>query len=293
MILPAPLLEVLQLALWDYTGQTVTITGAEQVSGGCINRCARLQTPLGSWFVKWNDASLFPGMMQAEESGLRLLRQSDSLPVPETLLSGEVAGISFLLMEFVASGVAVEDTFSQFGSQLAALHRSTTAFYGLENDNYIGSLLQSNRPSDTWGAFFATQRIEPMLMRARDAGYISRALVQQVERMLMRWDELVPFARPSLLHGDLWSGNYRLGQEGSAWLIDPAVYYGHREMDIAMTQLFGGFPKAFYEGYLSAWPLEPGWQQRVSYHNLYPLLVHVNLFGESYVGEVMEVVRGF
>ncbi len=132
-----------------------------------------------------------------------------------------------------------------------------------------------------------------MLRKASDAGFVDRGLVQQVERMLMRWDELVPFAPPSLLHGDLWSGNYRIGQAGRVWLIDPAVYFGHREMDIAMTQLFGGFPPAFYEGYLSAWPLEPGWQQRVAYHNLYPLLVHVNLFGESYVGEVMEVVRGF
>ena len=166
--------------------------------------------------------------------------------------------------------------------------------HGLDHDNYIGSLPQENRPSESWLEFFSERRIGAQADLARAAGRLPGAVSRGLDRLLARLGDLLPDAvEPSLLHGDLWSGNYGVAGDGSPVMFDPAVYRGHREVELAFTELFGGFPRGFYTAYGSAWPLDPGYDERRDVYNLYPLLVHVNLFGGAYVSQVASIVRRF
>ncbi|MFZ1692867.1 MAG: fructosamine kinase family protein, partial [Flavobacteriales bacterium] len=160
-------------------------------------------------------------------------------------------------------------------------------------DNYIGSLKQVNTPAADWPSFFIHQRLEPQLRMARDAKRVEAGMAFRFERLFAKLDQLITVEPPALLHGDLWSGNFICDANAQPVLIDPAVYYGHREMDIAMTKLFGGFDSGFYAAYNDAWPMERGWEERMDLCNLYPLLVHVNLFGGGYAAQVEAALRRF
>jgi protein-ribulosamine 3-kinase len=269
------------------------IAGHVSVGGGCINSCARIDTDGGIWFVKWNDAAAYPGMLESEAKGLQLLRETGTLRVPEVVGHTLANGHTILLLEWLEPGRRKADFFHSFGIALAQLHRHTSKSFGLAHDNYIGSLPQRNRQHPDWAAFFAEERLEPQLRLAVDAGALGRETIRGFQRLYLRLPDIFPDEPPALLHGDLWSGNYLVGPEGEAAIVDPAVYYGHREMDLAMARLFGGFDSAFYEGYQSEWPTEPGLVQRAEICNLYPLLVHVNLFGGGYAGQVREVLKQF
>lgn len=269
------------------------ILSTRSVGGGSINDAFSLHTDKGPFFIKINDAGRYPGMFEAEARGLSVLEGASSIRVPEGILTGSAGNHAFILMEYLESGAPAKDFWRSFGRGLAELHRNSSDAFGLDHDNYIGSLPQSNTAHPDWNRFFISERLEPMARMARDKGLADSPLLQSLDRLYRQLGSVFPVEAPSLLHGDLWSGNFMTGPQGEPCIIDPAVYYGFREMDIGMSKLFGGFSGKFYEAYNDAWPMEPGWQGRVDICNLYPLLVHVNLFGAGYIGQVKEVLKRF
>jgi fructosamine-3-kinase len=291
MSLSGALIEHLAGSLSHHLGQAIDIEIAQPVGGGSINDAYRLETEAGRFFVKVNHADRFPSMFEAEADGLRRLRAAGALRVPEVIEHGEDHDDTFLLLEWIEGGIKGPDFWEAFGRGLAQLHRNTQGRFGLERDNYIGSLRQVNTPEADWQSFFIRHRLEPQVRMARDRKRVEAGMAIRFERLFHRLDKLFPAEPPALLHGDLWSGNFLCDARGNPVLIDPAVYYGHREMDLAMTRLFGGFDDPFYAAYQADRPLEQGWEERVDLCNLYPLLVHVNLFGGGYVAQVEAVLR--
>ncbi len=272
---------------WD-----IYITDSRPVSGGCINQAYEVQTSGGSYFLKVNGQEP-ADFFRKEAAGLDELRSAGTeLIIPEVIAVRDPAPAApgFLLMEYIPAKTRGDA--AAFGAQLARLHRHTRVQFGFTHDNYIGSLPQANADSPDWIDFFCSQRIEPLLKKAIDSGRAEPRLRSHWDRLASRLDQLIPRCEPSLLHGDLWSGNYMYNSQGRAVLIDPAVYYGHPEMDLAFSWMFGGFSAAFYEGYEAVCPLEPGFAERVDIHNLYPLLVHVNLFGGHYANQLRRVLVG-
>jgi fructosamine-3-kinase len=291
-MIPPALEKEIQKQLSDHTGKNITLFAPSPLGGGSINRAFRLRTSAGDFFLKYNLKETYPGMFEKEARGLRLLRQTKTIGIPEVIATGHSDTHSFLLLEYLEAGKEVREYWEDFALNLARLHRYSTESFGLDHDNYIGSLPQHNASHSRWVDFFIEQRLEVQLKRARDKGMADAALCKSFERLYLRLPQILPEEKPSLLHGDLWSGNYLPGPEGRACLIDPAVYYGHREMDIAMSKLFGGFHFRFYAAYDQAWPMQPGWQGRMDICNLYPLMVHVNLFGGGYLGDVKRILKG-
>lgn len=271
------------------------IVSSHRLSGGDINRAARLITQNGDYFIKWNDDA--PNDMFAKEArGLNLLRNAGTvIIVPKILTTQSPTDKTpgFLVMEYVKPGNGSSDDSFQFGSELAKLHQSHSDYFGLDHDNYIGRLPQSNSPRPSWSIFFIEERIKPQLKAAVDSGKLPNSTLKNSSRLYSELSSIFPESKPSLLHGDLWSGNYFFNSGGRAVLIDPAVYYGHPEMDLAFTRMFGGFSTEFYEGYKSVTPIEKGFESRISVYNLYPLLVHVNLFGGGYAGQAEQFLNRF
>lgn len=292
-MLPEEIQSELESMLSKLTGEVVKAKAVSPASGGCINQAAAVTTTAGKYFVKWNSAAKYPGMFEAEAKGLQLLKKTGVMFVPGVVQIGTAAKDAFLVLEFVEQGKRPVDFWESFGISLAKLHSHTNAKFGLDHDNYIGSLPQSNAPHSSWSEFFACERLEPQLKLARDEGKMSRLITSRFESLFAVLEELFPAEKPALLHGDLWSGNFMTSPLGTACIFDPAVYFGHREMDIAMTRLFGGFSDGFYEGYMQHRPLEKGWEKRIDLCNLYPLMVHVNLFGGSYIPQVEAIIRKF
>jgi protein-ribulosamine 3-kinase len=277
--------------LADHSG--IDVLSAQNVSGGSINQAVKITSGKGNFFLKWN-SSAPEDFFTKEAEGLSLLRSANSaLRVPEVIVTGKPVNNrpGFLLMEYIEEG-RIGDSFA-FGAELAKLHQTTAPKFGLETDNYIGSLPQSNRMHNDWQDFFSKERIKPQLKMAIDSGKMDRSLLAHWDRLASRLDELLPPTKPSLIHGDLWGGNYLFDSTGKATLIDPAVYYGHSEMDLAFSKMFGGFSGDFYEGYESVAPLEPGFSERVPIYNLYPLLVHVNLFGGHYTSQAAQLLKKY
>ena len=274
-------------------GNEVSILSTSSVGGGSINDTYQIQTTTGAFFVKKNIASLFPGMFEKEAKGLKALEEAHEIDVPEVVVLGSKADESFLVLNFIQSAAKQSGFWEDFGQRLAKLHKHSQNHFGLDHDNYIGSLPQSNNFHDTWPDFFREERLEAQVKLARNNGRIDREAVTAFERFYLKLDELFPEEPPAFLHGDLWGGNFMVSEKGWAVIIDPAVYYGHREMDLAMSQLFGGFDTDFYSSYNRASPLENGWQQRMDYCNLYPLMVHVNLFGGNYLASVKGILTKF
>lgn len=270
-----------------------TITGSRFVSGGSINIAYELQTAAGKYFLKVNHKALYPGMFAAEAKGLVLLTQTNTVKVPVIVLRGDAGNESFLLLEWVDAKRGSVQATQALGKQLARMHSNTAAEFGLDHDNYIGSLPQSNRKHAKWSDFFIQERLQPMVNLALDKRLLEYADAGNFEKLYNKLPELFNEEAPALLHGDLWSGNYLTTPADEPYLIDPAVYYGHREVDLAMTQLFGGFSHEFYIDYNEAFPLAEGWQQRTDLWNLYPLLVHLNLFGAGYLSRVRDALNSY
>ncbi len=289
----ARLTQAIEYSLRETLGLAVHVLEFMPVGGGCINHGGRLRTTAGDWFLKWNLRQAYPGMFEAEARGLELLNAANGPYVPEVLATGACSDRSFIIMEWIEPGPRRGDFWEDFGTGLARLHRQSSDTFGLDHDNYIGSLPQPNDPAGNWVDFFINQRLEVQLRQAIDRGLMHSGHRKAFERLYRQIPGLFPEEPPALLHGDLWSGNYMTGPDGQAAIIDPAVYYGFREMDLAMSRLFGGFAPAFYESYREAWPLEPGYEDRFDVCNLYPLLVHVNLFGSGYVPQVEGILRRF
>ena len=298
MNVPASVQREVESALAARSGIGVGIRRAVPVGGGCVNPAARIEAEDGeSFFLKWNPDHP-PEMFAAEADGLMALAGSAELRVPEVLgWGGSGTGIdpSWLLLQFIPQGRPDAHYGRRLGEGLALLHASAStdrepgrpASYGWRRDNFIGSLPQENDPSDDWVAFWRDRRLAPQVRRARDGGYFTGTGGQVLDRLMSRLDEVLAGCvegGPALLHGDLWSGNYYAGPSGEPVLIDPAVYRGSGEVDLAMMELFGSFPPGFREGYRSKRGLAPEYDAfRRDLYQLYYLLVHVNLFGGSYV----------
>ncbi len=272
------------------TGERVI--SQQPVGGGSINAAARITCGDQPYFLKWNRADL-ADMFETEAKGLDLLREASSaFKIPEVAGSGVSDQHSWLLLEWLEPQTTRDRDFAGFGQHLAMMHKKTSESYGLDHNNYIGRLPQSNTFHDSWVDFFINERISPQLKNAVDSGKLSSGLHQNAERLFGRLSELLTNEPASILHGDLWSGNF-LSTGNKIALIDPAVYYGNREIELAFTQLFGGFSGSFYNSYFETWPVESGFEQRASIYNLYPLLVHVNLFGGGYCARVESVLSRY
>jgi protein-ribulosamine 3-kinase len=291
MQLSSDLSKSIALTLEKATGGTAELRVLQPVRGGDINEAFRITYGNQTFFVKTNSNDRFPGMMQAEAKGLELIRNTGCVRVPEVIGAGTSGNQQFLILEWVNTGNPAAGA-EALGSALAALHRNTAELFGLDHHNYMGALLQKNDRSETFSEFFLGSRILPQLQLAKAKGLIPSSLVDPAlyERVLQAHfaDEA-----PALVHGDLWSGNFMIDSRGEPYLIDPAVAFSSREVDIAMTRLFGGFPDQFYEAYCRHFPLRPGWKDRIPLLNLYPLLIHLNLFGESYLPAVLRSVDCF
>ena len=292
-MIPEPVSNSVKILLSDYCKKNVNILNASPIGGGSINNAMKMETSAGNFFLKWNDAKRFPGMFEAETKGLALLKSAKAIPVPDVIGIEEGEKFSFIVLEFIEPGKRQKKFWQSFGTSLARLHQNTSDSFGLDHDNYIGSLKQSNAQKKSWAEFFISERLEKQIELARNSGALNSSTVQGFNSLCKQLSEIIPAEPPALLHGDLWNGNFMTGADGSAWLIDPAVYYGHREMDLAMTKLFGGFSNEFYDTYAETFSLQKGFDERVDIHNLYPLLVHVNLFGGGYLQEVKNILRKF
>jgi len=284
-------------AIESADGPGCRITDRQRVSGGDINRCFKLTLSSGRVvFLKENQSSL-AHMFAAESTGLLELSNAvkgiEGISVPKPLAWGLDGDRSFLLMEHISQGRLKSSV--SFGASFAELHRGARSdSCGFEQNNWIGSTPQLNDLTASWQVFFAEYRLGFQWKLARERGFGNLTADRAMERIQSRISSILPAPdRPSLLHGDLWGGNWMAGAEGRAWLIDPAVYYGHREADIAMTELFGGFPSGFRDAYQETWPLEPGFSERKNLYNLYHLLNHLNLFGSSYWPSVMSGINQY
>ncbi len=286
------LLDHIAQQLSAYFNQSIKIINCKEVFGGDINKTFHLQTNMGSFFLKLNNGTL-NDIFEKEFTGLQLLLQTKTIQIPEPVLYGRFENKIFLITEFIKEGNQPKNFWQIFAYQLAALHKHSNDQFGLSIDNYIGSVHQQNNFCKTWSEFYATQRIMPLIQLAFNQDKCSKQDVQLAEKLRGRFEILFPQEYPALIHGDLWSGNFMCTENGQPVIYDPAVYYGNREMDIAMSLLFGGFDKSFYDHYNEAFLLQPQWKERVKLCQLYPLLVHLILFGRHYYGSVMDVIKRY
>jgi fructosamine-3-kinase len=290
MSLPAALADTVAQHL-GHAIQKSTVLG-----GGCIAHATRIETASGPFCLKYGRGEV-AATFAAEAVGLRTLREAGSpLFIPEVLAvqPEEEACPGFLLLEWIEPGAKPSQFWQAFGAGFAQLHRHTAEQYGFEQDNFIGRLPQRNTWELAWPDFFRKHRLEPQVQRARAGGRWQKRWDQPLSHLYNRLGDLLPEHPPaSILHGDLWGGNFLVAATGSAALIDPATYYGHREADLAMTELFGGFASDFYKAYRAAWPLEPGYAERRDIYNLYHLINHLNLFGSGYAGSVASILKRF
>ena len=251
----------------------------------------RVQSADGNWCVKLRTDD--PQMLLAEADGLQALSACRALRVPQLLAAEERDGGAYLLMEWLDFGGKTAPGAAQLGARLAAQHRNLGARFGWRRNNFIGATPQFNTPSDEWAVFYREHRLGFQLQLAAENGYRG-ALQEQGARLLESLPEFFTGYRPqpSLLHGDLWAGNWGVLATGAPVIFDPAVYYGDREADLAMTELFGGFSPEFYSAYDAVWPHAAGYRARRDLYNLYHVLNHLNLFGESYYPQALEMMRG-
>ena len=262
------------------------------VGGGDINAAARVETPDARYFVKWNFHPR-PRMFEAEARGLNLLAAAAALRVPRVV--AVIDQPAALVLDWIDLGSNKSAAAEALGRGLAQQHRSTAPAYGLDHDNYIGSTPQRNTPARSWIEFYRDQRLGAQRALAQQNGHLRADRARRLDRVMERLDQWIDdaTASPALLHGDLWGGNYLIDAQGNPVLIDPAVYYGDREAEIAFTELFGGFGARFYAAYHETWPLERGYADRRDLYNLYHLLNHLNLFGEGYGGSVDAILRHY
>lgn len=290
--------ESINSAIEGCFGTGVHVIDRSYVGGGDINNAACLKLSSGKKvFVKSNSLSN-RGFFDAEEKGINAIAVTNTIGTPKLLCKGTDKNTSFLMMEMIEEGPRAKDSWEVFGRELAAMHLAETSDfvdggnYGFLDNNYIGASKQINTPKDTWIDFFRECRLEPQVNMASHC--FDKGLLKDILRLLDRLDDLLTEPeQPSLLHGDLWSGNIITGRDGRIMLIDPAVYVGHAEADIAMTELFGRLPEAFYREYASDMRTQPGYKDRRELYNLYHMLNHLNLFGGSYLYSVASIIKRY
>lgn len=282
------------MSIWDKIERKIStsldanfqLTNHAAVSGGDINQAYRIEGVLGqeavSFFIKFNQKILLD-MFEAEAAGLEEIEKSQAIRVPDVICTGTEENQSYLILEDLDLGGGANDSATRLGQQLALMHQTTAAQFGWSRNNTIGSTRQINSYSDNWSDFWREHRLSFQLELAKQKG-CKQSLYTKGQELMAGLEQLFKDYEPeaSLLHGDLWSGNYAYLKTGVPVIFDPAVYYGDREADIAMTELFGGFSPDFYVAYNGVWPLDKGYKQRKRLYNLYHILNHYHLFGGGY-----------
>jgi fructosamine-3-kinase len=269
----------------------ILILKSENLSGGCISNAYTVTSNNGEkFFVKINEHTP-PDMFKKEAHGLNELQKAGAIRVPQVTISTEY----YLVEEFIEEGTKSGNFFEGFGRNFAQLHKYSGASFGFYEDNYIGSTPQNNlnENNNGWVEFYFTKRLLFQLTLCESNNLATDELRKSFAKLENKISDILTGSEeePSLLHGDLWSGNYMVDKNGNACLIDPAVYYGHREADIAMTKLFGGYPKEFYATYNESYPLKDGWEYRENIYKLYHVLNHLNLFGRSYYSQALSLIK--
>lgn len=282
----------LESVLFEALGHTPKITDTRLVTGGSINTAVRLATEQGTYFVKWSEAHS-DDLFRTEARGLDLLAQTGTFTIPRVIHQGKQGYKAYLMLEFIEPGPQRPTYWKEFGESLAQLHSHTHSTFGLDYSNYIGTLPQRNTPRNNAVEFFIEERLKVQAGMALYNNMITPQLHESFQKLYEALPGIIPNERPALVHGDLWSGNVITDADGGVCLVDPAPHYGIREAEIAFTFLFGGFDPTFYQSYNNTFPMEDDFEQRVPIYNLYPLLVHVNLFGHSYVKAVEKVLSRF
>ncbi len=284
----------IQDTIKEKTGTALSSFRFFPVGGGSINHTYEVVAgDNNKFFCKINSHSKFPGLFESERLGLELLEAQNVIRVPQVIASTIVGDTQVLVLEWIEQGMRTGGFWRLFGQQLAALHDMEENLFGLPADNYMGALVQHNQQQESWNKFFVSRRLEPQIKMAVDKGLLSKEEAREFEKIYGKMDELFPFSNPRLLHGDLWSGNFLCDAQSRPVLIDPAVYYGHPAIDLGMTTLFGGFEKEFYDSYHHIKPFPPNYGEQWSVCNLYPLLIHLNLFGESYKPAILRTIRRY
>ena len=275
----------------ELLGHAVVATAP--VAGGDTATSTKLRLSDGTTAIMKTLSHAPEGFFTTEADGLRWLDQATpdgGVPVPEVLAVDD----GCLILRWVESGKVSADLAAAFGQALAATHRAGATTFGAERDGYISSLPLPNRPTETWAEFYAVRRVLPYLKLARDRGHVTDDEAASIESVIGRLTDLLPVEPPARLHGDLWNGNVLWGQDGRIWMLDPAAYGGHREVDLAMLSLFGmpHLPRVL-DSYAEAAPLADGWEDRLPLHQLFPLLVHAALFGGGYGTRAAEAARRY
>ncbi len=288
--------EVIRTLLQSVFGEDIGIQSSRAVGGGSINQTQILTLSNGEKvFLKYNarpPKDLFP----AESRGLQLLRTARNGPrVPKPLALEPGACPRYFILEYIEEGSPADGFYPRFAETLANLHRTHWDHHGLDYDNFIGSTVQKNTPEKDALVFFREHRLRFQQALARKSGLLPAALDKKIDALCEKLADLIDVTgeKPALLHGDLWSGNYFASADQTPCLFDPAAYFGLRESDLAMTELFGSLPQAFYKAYDEVHPLNPGYGERKDLYNLYHLLNHLNLFGNAYLGSVETLVHRY
>ncbi|MDP3483234.1 MAG: fructosamine kinase family protein [Sulfuricella sp.] len=286
-------------AMWQAIGKAIRVATGEDfavrkcraIGGGCINSTYSVEDGARRFFVKVNRVSGL-SMFEAEADGLREIAGAGVIRVPSPVCAGVAEDSAFLVLEYIDFSSGRKGRAEDLGRQLADMHRVSASQYGWRRDNTIGSTSQVNTPADNWPEFWRDRRIGRQLALAASNGY-GGTLQRKGESLLARLDGFFTgyAPLPSLLHGDLWGGNYAYAATGEPVIFDPAVYYGDRETDLAMTELFGGFPEAFHAAYREAFPLDSGYPMRKALYSLYHILNHLNMFGEGYLGQAEGMIE--
>lgn len=285
-----PLTDAIAAAIHAATGEPFAPRQTRPMAGGCINQALLLDDGQRQFFIKLNRADL-ADMFEAEAEGLAAIAATQTIRVPRPVCSGVTGGQTYLVLEYIGFGKCERQSAAALGQALAQMHRHTQPRFGWHRDNTIGSTPQRNDWQMDWTAFWRDQRLGFQLELAARQGQ-GRKLQTSGERLLSYLPALLQGHQPqgSLLHGDLWSGNYAFDEHGAPVIFDPAVYYGDREADLAMTELFGGFPADFHAAYREAWPVDTGYPIRKTLYNLYHILNHLNLFGGGYLAQAQRML---
>ncbi len=264
------------------------------VGGGSINNSYQvIINDRSKFFCKINVADKFPGLFEKEKNGLQLLGTHKIIRVPKVIASHTAGNYQLLILEWIEQGLKTEKCWAALGEQLSRLHFISNGQFGLHEDNYMGALPQLNRQSDDWVDFLISQRFMPQVKLGIEKKLLEKNHAAMFENLYKKLDDIFPVEEPALLHGDLWSGNFFCDEGHDPVLIDPAVYFGHRSMDLAMTKLFGGFDTKFYESYHYHYPFPYNHDEQWEVCNLYPLLIHLNLFGKGYLHDIIHTIRHY